>query len=939
MKPCKFWKSAAVSLGALALTLTTQAQIVTNPVPNLAISWSLDSYGFDGATGGGGLPVVDNPAGLALATNWNDTWNENYTTVSGVPPVTVDNLWDITGAATSVGLTYAAWNANPIVSAHAGPDANGTYNRELLNGYLNAGPAAWGPNITNSYVTLTNIPYANYDVVVYFGSDTSGRHFQMTDGATSYYGSTVGAAAVSGANALFLPTTETNSTQFPSADFAFFPGLTGSSNTFACYPQSGNDQWLGICGFQVIQASNTYVLYGASPAAQIVPVGQPASFSVMAGGLNPVYQWRHDGTNISNATNASYSITSTVAGQDGNYDVVVANSFSSATSVVATLTFYAPKTDIWAGTGATWDTNSLNWTQNGGVSPTNYTETDNVRFDPLGLAQPTVTLGGVFTPSSLTVSNASYELTSGGISGSGSLHVTDNGTLVLDTIDTRTGPTLIDSGSVLQLDNSDTAGSLGSGVLTNNGGLVFNSIGNYAFGFPVYGTGSITNLGSAGEITLGANINANYLVQQGSGQLLLQGANNLTGGLVLDAGTVLARVSTALGNGNTVLNGGELQLYFANDFTGTAMTLAGGLLHGGMSGNNSYDGTVSLAVDSIIEVDGGDTFTLNSAAGISGGSFNLYLEGGGGALILAGTNNSWASVTINDGTLQIGNGGTTGGLGSGIISDASALTFDLAGNLVVTNPITGGGAINQIGNGVVTLTADNNSAGFSGAINLNSGTLLVDGTSGGGVVTVTNGTLGGTGIIGGPVIVLPGAALGPSKSVGTLTIDNDVVLMGNVSIDVNKSLAQSNDLINVSGALNNSGTGVVTVNNLGSSPLAAGDKFTVFNQPLVGGNALTVTGGGAVWTNNLAVDGSIAVLSTTVSQPVILNFSVTGGKVVFNGTNGSASGAYFVLSATNLTQATWTVESAGTFDGSGNFSITNAITPGDPQKFYRLKLP
>ena len=78
----------------------------------------------------------------------------------------------------------------------------------------------------------------------------------------------------------------------------------------------------------------------------------------MAGGLNPSYQWRHAGTNNLDATNATYSIPTTAPGQDGDYDVVVANSFSSVTSVVATLTFYAPKTLEWRGNGSTWDTTS-----------------------------------------------------------------------------------------------------------------------------------------------------------------------------------------------------------------------------------------------------------------------------------------------------------------------------------------------------------------------------------------------------------------------------------------------------------------------------------------------------------------------------------------------------------------------------------------------------
>jgi len=46
-----------------------------------------------------------------------------------------------------------------------------------------------------------------------------------------------------------------------------------------------------------------------------------------------------------------------------------------------------------------------------------------------------------------------------------------------------------------------------------------------------------------------------------------------------------------------------------------------------------------------------------------------------------------------------------------------------------------------------------------------------------------------------------------------------------------------------------------------------------------------------------------------------------------------------VLSATNLTQANWTVTATGAFDGNGDFSVTNAITPGIPQQYYRLQVP
>jgi hypothetical protein len=316
---------------------------VTPLVPDSIISWSHNVWGFDNAAENSGRPVPDTVSGVAPAPNWNDTWAENSAKVQ-FKGVTVENLFDSAGTVTGAGITYAAWNSASLVGYHVGPDADGSYNRELLNGFLHAGPAAWGPPITNSFVSLTGIPFTHYDVVVYFGSEVGGRHGRISDGVANYYFSTVGAAEVSGSNALFLPATQTNGTEFPGADFAFFPGLTNRSQTFTCLPLSGNDRWLGIAGIQVIQASNVYVLPGPAPVNKIVTVGQPTSFCLLAGGWHPSYQWRHAGTNLLNATNATYSVASTVAGQEGDYDVIVANRYGSVTGGVATLTFDTPKT-------------------------------------------------------------------------------------------------------------------------------------------------------------------------------------------------------------------------------------------------------------------------------------------------------------------------------------------------------------------------------------------------------------------------------------------------------------------------------------------------------------------------------------------------------------------------------------------------------------------
>jgi hypothetical protein len=132
------------------------------------------------------------------------------------------------------------------------------------------------------------------------------------------------------------------------------------------------------------------------------------------------------------------------------------------------------------------------------------------------------------------------------------------------------------------------------------------------------------------------------------------------------------------------------------------------------------------------------------------------------------------------------------------------------------------------------------------------------------------------------------------------------------------------------------------VNNLGPA-LAVGDRFVLFNgQALPNGNAMSVAGGGAVWRNDLAVDGSITVISTVVPQPTVNQPEVIGGtNLVLSGTGGPANSAFSVRASTNVAApiADWAVVGSGSFTGSGGFSITNAINPAEPRKFFIISIP
>lgn len=76
------------------------------------------------------------------------------------------------------------------------------------------------------------------------------------------------------------------------------------------------------------------------PVSKTILAGQTATFSVVATGVpSPSYQWRKNGTNINNATSASYTTPAAVLGDSGSsFTVVVSNNQGTVTSQTATLT-------------------------------------------------------------------------------------------------------------------------------------------------------------------------------------------------------------------------------------------------------------------------------------------------------------------------------------------------------------------------------------------------------------------------------------------------------------------------------------------------------------------------------------------------------------------------------------------------------------------------
>jgi fibronectin-binding autotransporter adhesin len=457
------------------------------------------------------------------------------------------------------------------------------------------------------------------------------------------------------------------------------------------------------------------------------------------------------------------------------------------------------------------------------------------------------------------------------------------------------------------------------------------------------GAGSSRPGGAAGTTTGTINLGTGALIKSGGGDCNLGYANpalEIYSNLVVNGGSVsfnydvtsgqttsLGAVPATLNASNIVLNGGQLHVGHTTTIGATRGIYIG-----------SGGGTIE-------DVTSGGTVTV--ASPISGpGSVNFPLgKSGSTTAVTLGANNSYAGTTTvgASSTVNVGSGGATGTLGAGNTTDNGTLIFNRTGSYSYGGVISGSGLMTKNASGTVTLTG---ASTFSGGSTVNAGTLLINNTSGSGSGTGTvtvqnNATLGGTGSIGGAVTVNAGGTLTPgtpTTPLGKLTINNSLTLAGNLAVSVNRTVP-TNSLVAVAGALANTGAGnKVTVTNLGPV-LVAGDKFYLFNQAIAGGDTLQITGAsGVTWSNSLAIDGSIVVAAPSPT-PVVNGFSLSGTNFVMSGTNGYANGGFYLLTTTNvsLPLTSWSSVLTNTFDGSGNFSVTNQQTTNS-QRFYMLQL-
>lgn len=560
--------------------------------------------------------------------------------------------------------------------------------------------------------------------------------------------------------------------------------------------------------------------------------------------------------------------------------------------------------------------------------------------------------GNVVNNGSLVFNRSGTLTVNGNVTGTGGVTNDGSGTVILNGNNTYSGGTYINAGTV-QFGTGGAGGSISSSApLINNGTVIFNSttpVNIGGFGNDITGPGNLI-VRSGANVTFGDANNASYtgwtLIEPGG---VFQPCTGNTGAgfassVITNNGrlTLISQnIPPTFGISNNIVGTGSVwidtrnqnpgQVLFAgnNTYTGGTFIGGGGIVlgdgvtpgAGSIVGSVIFTNTTGPFIDPfptskrlVFNRPDAFTFTNNVVSMVTDGAqpqFSGSIEVQQGEVTLTG-NNSYPGETmiLAGATLQVGNGGNSGSIGTGPVVNDGTLVFNRSDAVTVGGVVSGSGALVKQGSGTVTLTAANT---YTGPTTVSNGTLVVSGGTIGGELTLEGGAI----------------AAAPAGTVATLTVNGNLTInSGALQVTVNKSQSPSNTLFNVFGGINVV-AGSINVGNAGGT-LSVGDSFVLFNQPVANGAALTITGGGATWINNLAVDGSITV-ATVTAEPPTLNVTQAGNSLQFSWTQGG----YKLQAQTNSLNVGLNNNWAD-YPGGGTSPVSVPVNPANGAVFFRL---
>lgn len=532
------------------------------------------------------------------------------------------------------------------------------------------------------------------------------------------------------------------------------------------------------------------------------------------------------------------------------------STFILLVTAAACVTTHAQSTLTWdtVNPNDNWNTTDDNWTgaavfQNGDFAVFNDAVGETVQVDAGGVA-----------PGSTTILDGSWRFEGGSILG-GTFAQNGPGTTVLTQSNGVSSVSL--ASGVLRAQH---AGALGSGAVTHSGGRL-----DFSFG-----DGSTTTV--ANDFVLGAAGHPTFWIRGTDGAApTAETTVRLTGGL---SGGAVAEIFRVVDTGTT----GNINSYLIldnpnNSMSGTLEMFRGFLgitsddalgnagLRSAVGGASNFQGGLRFAADNI-EVDAGRSILFAASDAIDTGSFTATIHAdltqsgtrtfgklGDGTLILTG-GSTISGTAVLEGTLQVGNGGLTGSLGTGTVTNNATLVFDRSNDFIFNNRVDGAaGEIIKRGAGTMFIGANTD--------NKNSSLVIEEGrvvSQKGNRFFMIGHLVGGSGLANGAAITIEsGAGLDID---GNRNLDGDVNYAlgarGNVQVALNGGAM--NFLGNAAARDNIVGT--ITANNGGSVAIGDNHRLDLNNS-----GGITTTGSGAM---NITGTGTLnlAIRNTSGDQPV-----------------------------------------------------------------------
>ena len=485
------------------------------------------------------------------------------------------------------------------------------------------------------------------------------------------------------------------------------------------------------------------------------------------------------------------------------------------------------------------------------------------------------------TGTTLTVTSGGSNF-SGAIGGLGGLTVSGGAFLTLTGTNNYTGGTVINSSSpfqsVLQIGNGSAAGSAIAGNVANNGILIFypKFSDSLIYGGVISGSGGLT-FGQTGDVNP-------------TGTLTLTGQNTYTGSTTMNAGTLVVGVTNALPPGT--------MLQFATSGSNSP--------HLDVAHNQTIARFGFGDQNATIQIDTGATFTVaptsfgSAFGGTVTGPGNLAIAGAVSSSVTFTGTVSPGTITISGGTMQMGDGASSGSLTSNITDNGQLIFYPqtTGGNINYGGVVSGTGGLKMGPGGSTTSTA--------------SVTLTGQNTYTGGTI-INSGTLG----------------LGTTNALPTATT---VTFFNNATLDVanDQTIARLNGFgtdgqIHLENGLTG---GVLVPRVLTVAPQSAGTN-SVFNGEIYGPGALVIGGVGGTSTA-LSGDSSFSG-GTTVNPGATLLVGTFNGDPLGSGPLSLQNGAIFggsgsTFSLNNAVTATGASVTFGAPTGGGDIGLTGAVS-------------